>query len=50
MSTDVPVLYDEDTATPIPTIWRETLIQIVEAFRTNDLTSINHIEGALLHK
>ncbi|MEE9903128.1 MAG: hypothetical protein PBU42_11930 [Acinetobacter haemolyticus] len=45
MSTDVPVLYDEDTATPIPTIWRETLIQIVEAFRTNDLTSINHIGG-----
>lgn len=45
MSADVPVLYDEDSATPVPTIWRETLIQIVEAFKTNDLISINHIKG-----
>lgn len=45
MSADVPVLYDEDSATPVPTIWRETLIQIVEAFKTNDLISINLIKG-----
>jgi hypothetical protein len=45
MSADVPILYDEDSATPVPTIWREKLIQIVEAFKTNDLISINHIKG-----
>ena len=45
MSTDVPVLYDEDTATPVPSVWRETLIKIIEAFQNNDLASINQIQG-----
>lgn len=45
MSTDVPVLYDKDTATPVPSVWRETLIKIIEAFKNNDLASINQIEG-----
>lgn len=45
MSTDVPVLYDEDTATPLPSVWRETLIKIIEAFKNNDLASINQIQG-----
>lgn len=45
MSTDVPVLYDKDTATPVPSAWRETLIKIIEAFKNNDLESFNNIDG-----
>ena len=45
MTTDIPVVYDEETASQVPTIWRETLIRIVEAFKNNDLAAINHIKG-----
>ncbi|MCH7309311.1 hypothetical protein MMO38_14390 [Acinetobacter sp. NIPH 1852] len=48
MSTDVPVSYNEDSATPVPTVWRKTLIRIIEAFKHNDLVSIHHIEGVQL--
>lgn len=45
MTTDIPVVYDEETASQVPTVWRETLIRIVEAFKNNDLAAINHIKG-----
>jgi hypothetical protein len=45
MTTDIPVVYDEETAFQVPTVWRETLIRIVEAFKNNDLSAISRIEG-----
>ena len=45
MITDIPVVYDNETASQVPTVWRETLIRIVEAFKNNDLAAINHIKG-----
>ena len=45
MTTDIPVVYDEEAASQVPTVWRETLIRIVEAFKNNDLAAINHIDG-----
>lgn len=44
MITDIPVVYDNETASQVPTVWRETLIRIVEAFKNNDLAAINHID------
>ena len=41
----LPVVYDEETAFQVPTVWRETLIRIVEAFKNNDLSAISRIEG-----
>ncbi|MBC9229050.1 hypothetical protein HI850_006865 [bacterium SPL81] len=45
MITDVPVVYDKETASQVPTVWRETLLKIVEAFKNNDLSAISRIEG-----
>ncbi|WP_333663911.1 DUF7668 domain-containing protein [Acinetobacter sp.] len=45
MITDIPVVYNEETASQVPTVWRETLIRIVEAFKNNDLSAISRIEG-----
>ncbi|WP_336936427.1 DUF7668 domain-containing protein [Acinetobacter beijerinckii] len=45
MITDVPVVYDDETATQVPNVWRETLFRIVEAFKNNDLSAISRIEG-----
>ena len=45
MTTDIPVVYDDETAKQVPTVWRETLIRIVEAFKNNDLSAISRIKG-----
>lgn len=45
MATDIPVVYDDEAATQVPTVWREMLIRIVEAFKNNDLSAISRIEG-----
>jgi len=43
MTQGVPVPYDSEFQSPIPTIWRETIIQIVEAFKDKDFTRLNTI-------
>lgn len=45
MSNDILVSYEKDIGHKIPSIWRETIYQIVEAFKDSDLESLNHING-----
>ena len=43
MTQNVPVPYDSEFQSPVPTIWRETIVQIVEAFKDKDFARINTI-------
>lgn len=36
MTDDVPILKDEDGERPVPTAWRDTCIEVVDAFRDGD--------------
>jgi len=41
----VPVLKDEDHQRPIPSAWRDTFTEIVEALKKGDYEIINNISG-----
>jgi len=42
-----PVSKDEHRQTPVPTVWRNTLTQIVSAFARGDYTLTRGIDGVL---
>ncbi|QHJ14081.1 hypothetical protein FX988_04363 (plasmid) [Paraglaciecola mesophila] len=39
----VPIVKDEETQQPIPTIWRDTIVKIVDAIRFNNIDDFNAI-------
>ena len=43
MTQDIPVPYDSEFQSPIPNIWRDTIVQIVEAFKNKDFARLNTI-------
>ncbi|OTG67486.1 DUF7668 domain-containing protein [Acinetobacter silvestris] len=43
MIQDIPVPYDSALQSPIPTIWRDTIVLIVEAFKDKDFARLNTI-------
>lgn len=45
MTIHVPVVKDEDSENPIPTAWRETFFEIVEAFKDEDFRLARKIAG-----
>lgn len=45
MSTEIQVLKDEESQQPIPSAWRQTLCQIVEAFKIGDFQLAGGIAG-----
>lgn len=45
MSYEIQVLKDEEKQQPIPSAWRQTLSEIVEAFRDGDFQLIRNVAG-----
>jgi hypothetical protein len=43
MTQDIPVPYDSEFQSPIPNIWRNTIVQIVEAFKDKDFARLSTI-------
>ncbi|WP_296283481.1 hypothetical protein [uncultured Acinetobacter sp.] len=43
MTQDIPVPYDSEFQSPIPNIWRDKIVQIVEAFKNKDFARLNTI-------
>jgi len=43
MTQDIPVPYDLEFQSPIPNIWRNTIVQIVEAFKDKDFARLSTI-------
>ena len=41
MTQNIPVPYDSEFQSPIPSIWRDCIIQIVEAFKDKDFGRLN---------
>ncbi|CAD9196341.1 DUF7668 domain-containing protein [Acinetobacter bohemicus] len=41
MTQNIPVPYDAEFQSPIPSIWRDCIIQIIEAFKDKDLARLN---------
>ena len=41
MTQNIPVPYDSEFQSPIPSIWKDCIIQIVEAFKDKDLARLN---------
>lgn len=41
MTQNIPVPYDAEFQSPIPSIWRDCIIQIVEAFKDKDFGRLN---------
>lgn len=41
MTQNIPVPYDSEFQSPIPSIWRECIIQIIEAFKDKDFGRLN---------
>lgn len=48
MIPEVPVPYDPEFQSPIPTIWRDTIILIVDAFKDKDFAGLNTITNVEL--
>lgn len=48
MIPEVPVPYDPEFQSPIPTIWRDTIILIVDAFKDKDFAGFNTITNVEL--
>ncbi|MFW1644768.1 DUF7668 domain-containing protein [Acinetobacter guillouiae] len=48
MILEVPVPYDQEFQSPIPTIWRDTIILIVDAFKDKDFARLNTIPNVEL--
>lgn len=47
MTQDVPVPFDSEFQSPIPMIWREKIIKIVEAFKDKDFSRLNIIPNVV---
>jgi len=45
MDDKTPILKDEDHQRPIPSVWRDTFTEIVEALKKGDYEIINNISG-----
>ncbi|MES2932977.1 MAG: hypothetical protein V4805_05760 [Pseudomonadota bacterium] len=45
MSETIPILKDEDNQRPVPSAWRNTLSDIVEAFKEGDFTLARKVAG-----
>lgn len=43
MTQNIPVPYDSEFQSPIPNIWRDTIVQIVETFKDKDFARLNTI-------
>ena len=41
MTQNIPVPYDSEFQSPIPNIWRDCIIQIIEAFKDKDFGRLN---------
>ena len=41
MTQNIPVPYDSEFQSPIPSIWRDCIIQIIEAFKDKDFGRLN---------
>ena len=41
----IPIVKDEENELPVPTVWRQTFINIVEAFKNGDFQLDNKIEA-----
>ncbi|WP_151956985.1 hypothetical protein [Acinetobacter guillouiae] len=48
MILEFPVPYDPEFQSPIPTIWRDTIILIVDAFKDKDFARLNTIPNVEL--
>ena len=48
MILEFPVPYDPEFQSPIPTIWRDTIILIVDAFKDKDFAGLNTIPNVEL--
>jgi hypothetical protein len=45
MSEYVPVLKDENNQSLIPTVWRQTFVEIVEGLKVGDFDLVRHVRG-----
>ena len=45
MTQNIPVPYDAEFQSPIPSIWRDCIIQMVEAFQDKDFERLNTLSS-----
>lgn len=45
MTQDISVPYDPEYQAPIPSIWKDTIIQVIEAFKNKNFECLNTISN-----